>query len=129
MDDRSGRRSGGGGVNNMAVDDDPGVERRRLPRVAVEDGLECRLEARTRIRLVDISLSGVLLASEAKLPVGTKGQLRAGLGASSFAPQVQVQRLAERAGTDTTARLGAIFVGMDDHSRRSLEEFLRKASE
>ena len=106
-----------------------GAERRRVPRVEVEDGLECRLEVRTRIRLLDISLSGALLAGEAPLPVGTRAQLRAGVGPAPFAPEVQVQRQVNRGGREANPALGAVFVGMDDSSRRSLEEFLRKASE
>jgi hypothetical protein len=106
-----------------------GAERRRLPRVEVEDGLECRLEVRARIRLLDISLSGALLAGEAPLPVGTRAQLRAGVGPAPFAPEVQVRRQVDRAGREANPALGAVFVGMDDRSRRSLEEFLRKASE
>ena len=104
-----------------------GAERRRVPRVAVDEGLECRLEVRTKIRLLDISLSGALMAGDAALPVGTRAQLRAGVGPAPFAPEVQVKRQVDRSGRD--AALGAVFVGMDEKSRRSLEEFLRKASE
>jgi hypothetical protein len=112
----------------MATDDN-GAERRRLPRIAVEDGLECQLEVRTKIRLVDISLSGALLASDAQLPVGTRAQLRAGVGPAPFSPEVQVKRQVDRGRTEAQTGLGAVFVGMDDRSRKSLEEFLRKASE
>jgi PilZ domain-containing protein len=108
--------------------DDSGAERRRLPRVAVDEGLECQLEVRTKIRLVDISMSGALLASDAQLPVGTRAHLRAGVGPAPFAPEVQVKRQVER-GRDVQTGLGAVFLGMDDRSRKSLEEFLRKASE
>lgn len=106
-----------------------GAERRRVPRVEVDEGLECRLEVRTRIRLLDISLSGALLAGDAPLPIGTRAQLRAGVGPAPFAPEVQVKRQVDRPGREANSALGAVFVGMDDSSRRSLEEFLRKASE
>jgi len=104
-------------------------ERRRVARVAMREGLDCRLQVRTRVRLVDISLNGTLLASEAHLPVGTAAHLRAGLGPSPFTPEVQVQRIADRSGRDAGVGLGAVFLGMDEESRRCLEEFLRKASE
>jgi c-di-GMP-binding flagellar brake protein YcgR len=104
-------------------------ERRRVPRVAVDDGLECRLEVRTRVRLVDISLTGALLSSEAQLPVGTRAHMRAGVGSAPFAPDVQVQRIVDRTSRESKPALGAVFVGMDEKSRRSLEAFLRKASE
>jgi len=108
-----------------------GAERRRVPRVAVspDQGIECTFEVRTRIRLLDISLSGALLASEARLPVGTRAHLHAGVGSAPFAPEVQVQRVADRGSRESSAGLGAVFVGMDEKSRRSLEAFLRKASE
>jgi len=112
----------------MATDDN-GAERRRLPRVAVDEGLECQLEVRTKIRLVDISLSGALLASDAQLPVGTRAQLRAGVGPAPFSPEVQVKRHVDRSKSEAQSGLGAVFTGMDDRSRKSLEEFLRKASE
>jgi hypothetical protein len=106
-----------------------GAERRRQPRLEV-GGLECRLETRTRVRLVDISLSGALLASEAPLPVGTRAQLKAGVSTAPFAPEVQVQRtLDPDSRRDKLQGLGAVFVDMDEQSRRSLETFLRKASE
>ena len=109
--------------------DEPGAERRRVPRVAIDEGLECRLEVRTRIRLVDISLTGALLASDAQLPVGTRAHMHAGVGSAPFAPEVKVQRLVDRGHRESKPALGAVFVGMDDKSRQSLEAFLRKASE
>jgi c-di-GMP-binding flagellar brake protein YcgR len=106
-----------------------GAERRRVPRVAVDEGLECRLEVRTRVRLVDISLTGALLSSEAQLPVGTRAHMQAGVLSAPFAPDVQVQRIVDRSSRESKPALGAVFVGMDEKSRRSLEAFLRKASE
>ena len=105
------------------------AERRRLPRVAAESGLECRLEVKTRIRLLDISLSGALMATEAQLPVGTRALMRAGVGSAPFSPEVQVQRTVDRPAGAPQTGLGAVFVAMDDRSRQSLEVFLRKASE
>jgi hypothetical protein len=107
--------------------DYPG-ERRLVPRAALPSSAECRLEVRTRVRLVDISLTGSLLATEVPLPAGTRAQLRSHVGASTFTPAVQVKRVAETAGRGDGRALGAVFTAMDDRSRRSLEEFLRKAS-
>jgi PilZ domain len=115
--------------DSIRADGDAVVERRRVPRVAVDEGLDCRLEVRTRVRLVDISLTGALLASEAQLPVGTTAHMQAGVGAAPFAPDVRVQRVVDRHSRESKPALGAVFVGMDEKSRRSLEAFLRKASE
>jgi hypothetical protein len=109
--------------------EETGAERRRVPRVSVDSGLECRLELRTRIRLVDISLSGALFASESELPIGTRGHLWAGVGSEPFSSEVQVRRIANRSTRESTAGLGATFLEMDEKSRRSLEAFLRKATQ
>jgi c-di-GMP-binding flagellar brake protein YcgR len=102
-------------------------ERRRSPRVEGPASAECLLEVRTRVRLVDISLTGTLMAAEVLLPIGTRAHLRSNLGVSSFTPAVQVRRVAD-APARGTGRVGAMFTTMDDRSRRSLEEFLRKAT-
>jgi hypothetical protein len=90
--------------------------------------VECVLEVRTRVRLVDISLTGTLLATELLLPIGTRAHLRSNVGASSFTPAVQVRRVADAPARGTGDRLGTVFTTMDDRSRRSLEDFLRKAT-
>ena len=105
------------------------TERRQTPRVAVGDGIECRLDLRTRVRLLDISLGGALLAAELALPVGAPGQLRSDIGASAFRTDVQVRRSVELPPGVPLKGLGALFTAMDNRSRRSLEEFLRKASQ
>jgi hypothetical protein len=104
------------------------TERRQTPRAA-PGGLECRLELRTRVRVLDISLSGALLAAELTLPVGASAHLRSGLGASTFRSEVQVRRSVGLPPGVPLKGLGAMFTTMDDRSRRSLEDFLRKASQ
>jgi PilZ domain len=105
------------------------TERRQTPRVALGGGIECRLDLRTRVRLLDISLSGALLAAELGLPVGASAQLRSGLGASAFRTDVQVRRSVGLPPGVPLKGLGAVFTTMDERSRRSLEDFLRKASQ
>ena len=69
------------------------------------------------------------MAAELALPAGASAQLRSGLGASAFRTDVQVRRsLGLPAGVPTNG-IGAMFTTMDERSRRSLEDFLRKASE
>jgi len=105
------------------------AERRLAPRVGIREDVECRLNLRTRVRLLDISLSGALLAAELAVPVGGSAQLRSGLGTSAFRTDVQVRRSVDLASGVTLHGLGAIFTSMDERSRRSLEDFLRKASQ
>ena len=105
------------------------TERRQSPRVALNSDIEGRVDLRTRVRLLDISLSGTLLAAELALPAGASAQLRSGLGASAFHADVQIRRsLALPAGVPVNG-IGAMFTTMDERSRRSLDEFLRKASQ
>jgi hypothetical protein len=105
------------------------TERRQSPRVVLEGNMECRLDLRTRVRLLDISLSGALLAAELALPAGASAQLRSGLGASAFQTELQIRRSAALSAVVPVNGIGAIFRSMDERSRRSLEDFLRKASQ
>jgi hypothetical protein len=104
------------------------MERRQDPRVALDDLVECRLELRTRVRLMDISVSGALLGADLRLPVGTRAHLRSAITSTAFSPDVQVRRHTDGASRNTAVGLGAVFTAMDERSRKSLEEFLRKAN-
>jgi c-di-GMP-binding flagellar brake protein YcgR len=105
------------------------TERRHSVRVAVPEQIDCRLDLRTRVRLLDISLNGALLATELPVPTGTPAQLRSALGANAFRTEVQVRRSQSLAVGVPMNGVGTMFTTMDERSRRSLEDFLRKASE
>ena len=102
------------------------IERRKSPRVGLAGHPMIRLELRHRVQMLDISQSGALIACETLLPVGTRGHLRAGLAAQPFASEVAVRRHHQRQSPKGYTSLGAIFGGMDDRSRRSLDMFLPK---
>ena len=104
-----------------------GVERRRGPRIDVAEEFDCGFEMRARVRLVDISASGALLSSETVLPVEANGHLKAVLAASRFSPSLQVKRTTALPRNEGV-QLGTVFLGMDDESRRTLEDFLKKAT-
>jgi PilZ domain-containing protein len=102
------------------------VERRRSPRWTLRQPVNCRVQVRARVRLVDISATGTLLAGDVVAPIGAVGRLRAGVG-SGFAPAIEIRRhvrVAQRPGP----AVGVIFGDMDDRSRQSLDEFLKKAN-
>lgn len=103
-----------------------GSERRQQPRWALPAQVDCRVELHARVRLVDISATGALFAADLPLQVGTVAHLRAGVG-PGFTPDVQIKRVTTT-GQRPTLAMGAIFTGMDERSRRSLEEFLKKAN-
>ena len=102
-------------------------ERRRGPRIALGEQVDCRFELRSKVRLLDISATGALLATDEALPVHTPGRLRAVLAATRFAPQLEVRRTTPLPGNEGI-HLGAVFVGMDEESRKGLEAFLKKAT-
>ncbi len=87
---------------------------------------QCNVQLRTRVRLLDISLTGALVESDVPLPIGASGQLRFALAGGSYSPTVQVRRRAGSAVRELN--LGTVFTSMDDTSRRQLEEFLRKVT-
>jgi len=106
-----------------------GPERRLYPRWTVRDGIECRLQTRTRVRLIDISEGGALLAVDRPLPVGTPAIVQSSLGNAPFVSEIEIRRAAPGGGGGGRGALalGAIFVSMDDQSRRCLKTFLSVA--
>lgn len=88
-----------------------------------------RVELRHRVQLLDISLTGALIACEVKLPVGTRGQFSAGLAAVPFTAEVVLGRHHPRPAPQGQTGLGASFASMDERSREHLEQFLRRGSE
>ena len=104
------------------------AERRQSPRVPPASDCECRLPLRVRVRLLDISLEGALLAGDTQLPKGAATRLRLPLGHAAFDADGEVRRVAEaQISGQTAAAVAVAFVRMDEHSRRSLEEFVRRA--
>ena len=102
-------------------------ERRGGPRVAISDHVDCRFELRAKVRVVDISATGVLLETNEALPVHSSGRLKTVLAAVRFTPSLQIRRTAPRPQHEGL-QLGTVFAGMDEESRRSLEAFLKKAT-
>jgi hypothetical protein len=113
-------------VGNASAIEQRMAERRRSPRVMLPEDEECSLQLRTRVRLLDISVTGALVETELPLPVGARGQLRFALAGTSFSPTVQIRRRAGSPARDLN--LGTVFTSMDEACRRRLEEFLRKAT-
>jgi hypothetical protein len=105
------------------------IERRRTPRIDLDAEEIVRLELRHRVQLLDISQSGALLGCEADLPVGTRGQLRAGLAAAPFSAEVTIKRHHSRSLSKGQAGLGTQFASMDDRSRLCLDQFLRRGKD
>jgi hypothetical protein len=104
------------------------LERRRTPRVRVGDDRHLALPQALTVRVVDISNSGVLLASPQRLEVGQRARLQATLGREALSVEVEVRRVVEglQEGYGRGRfRVGAVFVAPDEAARRSVQGFLR----
>lgn len=103
---------------------DPTAERRRFPRVHVgARGLHLQLPGTATVQLLDISESGVLLSSTARLAVGQRARLRTRLGTDPVSAVVEVTRLAGQQ-PGGPRRYGARFVELDDDQRARITRFL-----
>jgi c-di-GMP-binding flagellar brake protein YcgR len=101
-------------------------ERRRSPRVRVASRCEVHVQTHVRVRLLDISASGALLAPEEPLPVGATGRLRLPLAGVPFETQVEVRR-ADPGGGGRETIAGVVLKAMPPDQRDTLDEFLRRA--
>jgi c-di-GMP-binding flagellar brake protein YcgR len=105
------------------------IERRRTPRAELRATEICRLERRDRVQLLDISQSGALIGCEAGLPIGSRGQFRAGLASIPFSAEVAVKRQQVRPTAKKQLAFGTQFAAMDERSKQSLDHFLRRAKD
>jgi len=104
------------------------TERRKSHRIEMQPDEGIRIEVRHRVQLLDISMSGALMACAVKLPLGTRGRFHAGLGAAPFSADVVIRRHHARS-AHSQVGLAAIFSSMDQRSREHLEQFLRRGSD
>jgi hypothetical protein len=103
------------------------AERRRHPRVAIEKDVPAlTLPVSATVQLLDISETGVLIASSQPLDVGRRAQLRTRIGAEPLTVLVEIRRVltSPRHGPNAF-RLGAEFVNLDEESLRKIAGFLR----
>lgn len=104
------------------------AERRRAARTLVSEMIAMHTDVKHRVKLLDISLSGALMASNAAIPVGARGRLRATAPGCVLDLPFEVKRCKPAMMTGAFA-VAARFGEMDDNSQRALERFLQRASE
>jgi hypothetical protein len=100
-------------------------ERRRFPRHDTTGQL-ATVPASVNVRVLDISVAGVLLHSSEAVEAGTKGNLRLHLDGSAFRADVQVQRSSAAPEGAGGYRLGATFVGLNQDLRQLIERFMAR---
>ena len=100
------------------------TDRRRVPRAAISDTELSVLAFPIPVRLLDISLGGVLLESSHVVELGTRGTLRFNFGGVPFSADVKVERL-ERQSNGAAERytIGASFVALSRQDQRVIERF------
>src|SRR4029079_6599958 len=103
-----------------------GVERRRTPRVEPTGERTLSLEVELPVEVVDISLTGLQLASKVELAVGDTADLRATVGSKSVLVTIEIRRVALDSKTrgGIRYRAGAVFTGMTEEQRLMLEQML-----
>ncbi len=103
-----------------------GAERRRLARVHVADAAGLSLTVSLPVQVVDISKTGVMLASKCELSVGDRAELLATVGSRSIRVVIEVRHVS----IDTQPRrgihyrAGAAFAPMSAEQRLLLEQLL-----
>jgi hypothetical protein len=103
-------------------------ERRRAMRATVGGASWMSVPATWPIQLLDLSLGGLAFTSPHAIEVGRTAAIRATLGPEALNCQIRVrwsrQRNAAAPGT-SQFEVGAVFLPLDDSSRRALETFLK----
>ena len=104
---------------------DVAPDRRRVPRAVIADTELSVLAFPIQVRLLDISLGGVLLEASHPVDLGARGTLRFNFGGEPFSADVRVERL-DRSRSDTGAEkysIGAAFVALSRQDQRVIERF------
>lgn len=100
-------------------------DRRRVPRAVISDTELSVMAFPVPVRLLDISLGGVLLESSHPVDLGTRGTLRFNFGGVPFSADVKVERVDRtraHAGNERYA-IGAAFVALSHQDQRVIERF------
>jgi hypothetical protein len=100
------------------------MERRRVARATITDTSLSILAFPIPVRLLDISLAGVLLEASHPIDLGAQGILRFNFGGTPFSAVVRVERIdVRREGTVERFKLGAAFVSLGTEHQRVIERF------
>jgi hypothetical protein len=103
-------------------------ERRKLPRIQVETGELAVLPVPLTVRILDISLSGVLLESAHPVGAGARGSLRLNLEGVPFTADVEVQRVSPAPDENCAEpyRIGARFLDTSREHLQVIERFINQ---
>ncbi|MEO8680691.1 MAG: PilZ domain-containing protein [Vicinamibacterales bacterium] len=100
-------------------------DRRRVPRTGIVDTEFSVLASPNTVRLVDISLSGVLLESSHPVELGVTGTLRLNFSGVPFSADVRVERVSPILASTGKAvfSIAATFVALNRQGQDVIERF------
>ena len=111
-------------MHELPLTERPLTERRRVPRCPIADTALSVLAFPVPVRLLDISLGGVLLEAAHRVDSGTRGTLRFNFGGTPFSAEVRVERVdVRREGPVERFNIGAAFVSLSREDQRVIERF------
>jgi c-di-GMP-binding flagellar brake protein YcgR len=99
------------------------LDRRREPRRAVSGGVQSDRAVAISVRLLDIGLGGVLVASSLPLDVGQWARLSARFGDRAIDADVEVRRVSAVRDDKGGYKIGARFVSLDEATRQAMQQF------
>ncbi len=103
------------------------VERRRWPRIAVSKQARLERTAEFDVRVLDISLGGVLIATPEAVAKQHQARISVRLGDVPIEADLEVRRVTrDRDGSDY--KVAGRFVGLDEATREAMRRFLTAAS-
>ena len=97
-------------------------ERRRSPRVSLHEEMAA-LPSSVSVRVMDISVNGLLLQSSRTFARGTRASLRLTMGGTPFAAEIEIQRVSPQADGGAPYYLGATFVAISQEHQQIIERF------
>lgn len=100
------------------------IERRRSLRVALPAAAEFKERVAMPIKLLDISLAGILMSAPQPLSCGQKGRLNARLDTFAIDSEIEVTRVSAQPDAKKEWTVGARFVSLDGDARRAMQKFL-----
>ena len=100
-------------------------ERRRHPRFPIESGEAAVLPVALSVRILDISLSGVLVQARQGAKQGDRGRLRLDLAGMPFSADVEVRRVVS-GGVADDYKIGVAFVGLSSEHRQMIQRFTQQ---
>ena len=100
-------------------------ERRRAPRYDVAGDQLAVLPVSMSVRVLDISLSGVLLESRQPAKEGSRARLRLNVGGVPFSADVEIRRVTST-GVQGSHQLGAMFVDLAQELKQIITRFTQR---